>query len=86
MENHSAVARRKQNAKDIFEKITQRLEDPNGFVQITTALKSWVYEHKHRDMFRLSKDGQSVLVQHGRKWLDFMGANIRMGYFGGPSK
>ena len=65
--------------QEIFEKISERLAEKNGIVQVTTHLRSTVYRHKHRDMFRLGKSG-SLYVQRGRNWdcIDYCG--IRLGY------
>ncbi len=53
---------------EMFKKIQARLDEQDGIVQVSTCMRSTVFEHKHRDMFRLSKDGKSLLVQRGRNW------------------
>jgi len=70
----------KNSPAEMYEKIMERLSHKDGVVQVTTALRSWVFEHKHREMFRLSKDGQSLLMQRGKSWDDISTVNVRLGW------
>jgi hypothetical protein len=76
-----ALGEAKRDAGDLLRDIKKRLGDRDGVVQVTTALRSWVFTHKHRNMFRLSKDGKSVLMQRGRNWDDISYAKVQFGRY-----
>ena len=67
------------------EKIKSHLGTPGNVVQVTTPLRSTIYEHKHREMFSKGSDGH-LRVQSGKKSVSLgpdhgPWVGIRMGSF-----
>ena len=60
---------------DLINRIITHLK-AGGMVQITTHLKSTVFDSRHADMFKVGKDG-SPLVQRGKNWDDIRWCGIR---------
>jgi hypothetical protein len=57
--------------------IQAQLATPGNVVQVTTYLKSTVYEHKHAGMFKATNTG--LYVQRGKRWDDISRTSIRFG-------
>lgn len=70
---------RKRDAAALLKQIQDTLDDPRGGVMVSTYTKAWEFRHQHRGMFKLSKDGTSVLMQRGKHWDDIMYARVRFG-------
>lgn len=56
--------------------IQAHLATPGNVVQVSTPLKSWIYEHKHAGMFKATDTG--LYVQHGKRWDDIKYSRIRL--------
>ncbi len=74
MNNTPYFPTKEQNI-ELVNRIVKHLND-GGMVQLTTYLKSTVYDKRHADMFKSGSDG-SPLVRHGKRWESFLGCGIR---------